>query len=312
MVIRYAVDEVGGGVNPLLSDVIGRVLSVDETAVTVERRDGTAVTIEQHRIAIAKPVPLAPLRTRSAHRISAANLMRISSRGWPPTDAEQLGEWQLRAAGGFTRRANSVAAVGDPGCSMDEALEVVTDFYRAHNLPPLAQVIAGSHEEQAFRAARWSDSEDRSANATVQVAPLGSSSRDEHDAGVRTDDRASEAWIAMYQRAGQDDVDARAVLEGPATVAFLSIGDPLAAIGRIVVTGEWAGINCLEVANSSRREGLARRILESGFAWARARGADKVYTQVTPDNAAAIALYASYGFTDHHSYCYLAPRGAED
>ena len=34
--------------------------------------------------------------------------------GWPPLERGELGGWMLRAAGGFTGRANSVLPLGDP------------------------------------------------------------------------------------------------------------------------------------------------------------------------------------------------------
>ena len=97
------------------------------------------------------------------------------------------------------------------------------------------------------------------------------------------------------------------MLEGPRTVGFLSIGDPAVAIGRVVVTGEWAGVAAVEVVPERRREGLARRIVDTALAWATERGADKAYLQTMRDNTAALALYAPYGFVDHHEYRYLEP-----
>ncbi len=117
---------------------------------------------------------------------------------------------------------------------------------------------------------------------------------------------ADDDWLANYGRVN-DPVAARAVLEGPATVGFVSIGVPAVAIGRIVVTGEWAGIACVEVSPENRRQGLARRIVETSLAWAVERGADKAYLQTMHSNHAAIALYKPYGFVDHHDYRYLEP-----
>ena len=77
------------------------------------------------------------------------------------------------------------------------------------------------------------------------------------------------------------------MLEGPRTVGFVSIGDPAVAIGRVVVTGEWAGVAAVEVVPERRREGLARRIVDTALAWATERGADKAYLQTMRDNTAA-------------------------
>ena len=92
--------------------------------------------------------------------------------------------------------------------------------------------------------------------------------------------------------------------------ASSSIGDPAVAIGRVVVTGEWAGVAAVEVVPERRREGLARRIVDTALAWAVERGADKAYLQTMRDNTAALALYAPYGFVDHHEYRYLRAADA--
>src|ERR1700753_2875891 len=48
-------------------------------------------------------------------------LDRAAARTWRGTEEEALGGWLLRAAGGFTGRANSVLAVGDPGLPLAAA-----------------------------------------------------------------------------------------------------------------------------------------------------------------------------------------------
>lgn len=236
--------------------------------------------------------------------ISADNLTRITSRGWPAIESRPLGEWELRASGGFTGRANSVAVHGDPGVPFVEALTASREFYARRGLPPLAQVVVESAEHQAFLAAGWAPITGY-CGAIVQVARL--RERFEVDDSVRFDEHVSDAWLARYRRVGEDAAAARAVLAGPTTVAFLSIGESLDAIARVVVTGEWAGMACVEVAPDQRRRGLGRLIVEAGLDWARSRGADKAYLQTMADNEPALALYEPYGFRTHHEYVYLKP-----
>ena len=66
----------------------------------------------------------------------------------------------------------------------------------------------------------------------------------------------------------------------------------------------WRPSRCVR---THRRQGLARRIVETSLAWAVEHGADKAYLQTMPSNDAALALYAPYGFVDHHDYLYLNP-----
>ncbi|MBC7594015.1 MAG: GNAT family N-acetyltransferase [Kineosporiaceae bacterium] len=314
MVVRYVVAGFGPSGGPAMTDVVGRVLALDARHVTVEKRDGSTVDVDLAAVVAAKIVPPSPVRSRRAQAISAENLTRITSRGWPAAVSEALGEWELRAASGFTGRANSVAVHGDPGMPFAEAIARVVSFYADQQLPPLAQVIVGSAGEKLFRDAGWSPVEGRPGGAIVQVAELADSAEIEPgsvgDAVV--DVHVTDEWLTRYRRVDEDPIAARAVLEGPATVGFLSIanpitGSPIVAIGRVVVTGEWAGLSCVEVAPEARRQGLATRIVEASIIWARGNGADKAYLQTMTDNDAAIALYAPYGFRTHHAYLYLTP-----
>lgn len=306
MVIRYVVAGQGPSGGPAMTDVVGRILAVGDGQVTVERRDGSPVVVDIADVVAAKVVPPSPVRSRRAQAISADNLTRITSRGWPAIVSEPLGEWELRASNGFTGRANSVAVTGDPGVPGAEAIAAVVAFYDRHGSLPMAQVVVGSDGERLFTAADWAPVEGRPGGAIVQVAELPGRPQDKAgstgDASIQH--HASDEWLALYHRV-DEPATARAVLEGPATVGFVSIGDPVVAIGRVVVTGEWAGLACVEVAADSRRQGLGTRIVEASIAWARQHGADKAYLQTMADNAAAIALYEPYGFHTHHEYAYL-------
>ena len=67
-------------------------------------------------------------------------LERMAAAHWRGTEEEWLGEWLLRAADGFTGRANSALPLGDPGLPLDEALDYVTGWYRARELTPMISV----------------------------------------------------------------------------------------------------------------------------------------------------------------------------
>lgn len=281
-------------------DVIGRVVAADDTGLHLERRDGSPAFVPAGTVLAMRVVPDRPLRRRPAAAISAEDLTRVTSRGWPATESVPLGEWELRASGGFTGRANSVAVHGSPGDS--DPFSAVVDFYTRRGLRPLAQLVEGSAWDARFVEAGWVPVEGQPPGAIVQVADLVDAPAADPDAVVA--DRASDAWLAQYGRVA-DPALARAVMEEPRTVGFVSLED--VAIGRVVVTGEWAGIAAVEVDPAHRRRGLATRIVDTCLAWAARHGADKVYLQTMRDNHAALVLYAPYGFVTHHAYRYLTP-----
>ncbi|MCW2788205.1 MAG: family N-acetyltransferase [Aeromicrobium sp.] len=304
IVVRHEIGGVGPSGGPAMSDVIGRLLSVDTESATLETRDGRTQVVPLARIVTWKAVPDRPLRRRRARDVDAEELTRITSRGWPAIESVPLGEWELRAAGRFTGRANSVAVTGSPGVPLEEALARVREFYAERSMPALAQVVVGSEHDRAFARAGWVPMTGYRGGAIVQVADLDPAYDADPTALVAP--TADDEWLSHYGRV-DDPAHARAVMEGPTTVGFVAIGTPVEAIGRVVVTGEWAGLSAVEVVPSVRRQGLARRVVETSLAWAVGRGADKAYLQTMRSNEAALALYEPYGFVDHHDYRYLQP-----
>jgi GNAT superfamily N-acetyltransferase len=70
------------------------------------------------------------------------DLERAAAAHWRGTEEQWLGNWLLRAADGFTGRANSALPLGDPGLPLDDALAAVTRWYRERGLPPMIAVPA--------------------------------------------------------------------------------------------------------------------------------------------------------------------------
>jgi len=304
IVVRHETGGTGPSGGPEMTDVIGHVRAVDETSVTLELRDGDVRVVPLGRIVTWKRVPDRPVRRRHAVAVDPEELTRITSRGWPAIESVALGEWELRSSGGFTGRANSVAVTGSPGLPFDEALARVTAFYAERSAPSLAQVVVGSEDDRRFAEAGWLPTTGHHGGAVVQVADL----RPPYDVDpeARVLDVADDEWLARYGRV-DDPAAARAVMQAPAQVGFVAIGSPAVAIGRVVVTGEWAGLSAVEVRPDARRQGLARRIVATSLAWAVERGADKAYLQTMRSNTAALGLYEPFGFVDHHDYVYRQP-----
>lgn len=289
------------------TDVVGRVVHADASGLVVERRDGTLAEVRGDRVVALKRVPDRPARSRRALDVAVDELVRITSRGWPAPESVPLGDWELRAAGAFTGRANSVAVVGEPGRDVADALAAVTAFYDERGLRPRAQVVVGSAWEDRFLQAGWLPQEGYRGGAVVQVADLHVAPP--ADPRVTVAASASDLWLSRYGRVDDPDA-ARRVLEGPRTVGFAALdddGEPAAAVGRVVVTGEWAGVAAVETLPGHRRRGLADAVVRTCLAWAHERGATRAYLQTMPDNAPAFALYVPFGFATHHAYRYLVP-----
>jgi len=308
VVRRVLPGETGPTGGPAMTDLLGVMESWSATSTVVRAEDGTATEIRLSDIVSGKPVPPRP---SVRMRVSAEEACRRSNGSWPAVHVEPMGAWLLRASGGFSGRANSAMATGDPGVPFDEALDRVVAFYRAHELLAVAQVVAGSTVAERFGAAGWIPARSGEADTVFQVAPVAQASRAARRLAppqappVSVSATAHEAWLANDDRARRHAAEALAVLEGPDEVAFVSVGDPLVAKGRVAVEDDWAGITDVWVSPDHRRRGLGLVVMAGLLDWAAERGATTAYLQVRGDNPAALALYAGLGFRTHHTYRYL-------
>jgi N-acetylglutamate synthase len=251
--------------------------------------------------------------------ISISGLEEVAALGWRGTEEDRLGGWLLRAAGGFTGRANSALAVGDPGLPLAAAAAAVQRWYAARGLPAMISVAypcgrPGRSALDRFLADQgWTV---RPGAATVMAAPATAVAASAPPGQPPVDVAAGPdgAWLARYHYRGEQHLPpaARQVLRSAPWQAFGSVradGATL-AIGRVAVARGWAGLTAIEVDPRHRRRGLARALTAALAARAAAHGADWIYLQVEDGNAPARALYRRIGFTEHHGYHYrVAPPG---
>ena len=85
------------------TDVVGWLVSTDATGVSVEVEGGGAVTVDRPAIILARRAPSARGGPEPG-RTSPEDLEWAALPGWIAL-SEPLGEWTLRAGGGFTGRA---------------------------------------------------------------------------------------------------------------------------------------------------------------------------------------------------------------
>jgi N-acetylglutamate synthase len=251
--------------------------------------------------------------------LTLTDLERAAARHWQAPEQEPLGEWLLRAAQGFTGRANSALPLGDPGLPLSEAAAAVSGWYRRRGLPPMIAVPLGlrpdrtarGHQLDTFLAERsWVL---RSSPAFVMTAAIADIPAPPPDTVVRLDPEPDADWLALYRYRGQHlPPIARTLLLSAPWQAFASIRpDPdgrAAAVGRVSVAGSWGAITAVEVDAARRRQGLGAAITSALAAAAARRGVRRVLLQVETGNTPARALYTRCGFRDAHRYHYrVAP-----
>ncbi|WP_328788877.1 MULTISPECIES: GNAT family N-acetyltransferase [unclassified Streptomyces] len=288
--------------SPEFTDTVGVLTSWDQGVLLITKKDGQSVRISESSLVAGKIVPPAPARRRGP-AASFEELSRVAARAWQPLESEQLGGWTLRAAAGFTRRANSVLPLGDPGIPLDDALARVTSWYAERSLPAYVQVATGAAGTQEMLGAElerrgWVNE----VSAEVRIGALAPVA--DVDAPAAGDLRLTrvpdEEWLGRYGKVSDPDLARRMLVEGP-SVWFATLPGGR-AIGRCVVDGRWAGFAAVTVDPAHRREGLATAVMAALARRALEEGASAAWLQVETDNPGARALYDGLGFATHHAY----------
>lgn len=273
---------------PPLTDVIGHLLAV-EPQIRVQTKTGAVVEVSPDDVVAVKVLTAAPVRTSQIRATEHAAAL-----AWPGIERQWLNGWLLRAADGHTHRGNSAVPLGfeaDLG-----AVPSIVEWYDSRGLTPWLSV--------PNRLLRFPFGVDPHLETVVMVRELTSG---EPDSAVTLATQPDDQWIRLYRRDVPVDV-LTAVVDGE--VAFATIAD--AAVGRGAVTtvdsGRWLGMSAVRVVEEQRRRGHARTLCAALLAWGGERGATRAYVQVLADNATAITLYESMGFTIQHRSRYVDAR----
>ncbi|MBP2180769.1 GNAT family N-acetyltransferase [Amycolatopsis magusensis] len=225
---------------------------------------------------------------------------------WPPVTGERLGCWWLRAAAGFTGRANTALAIGDPGLPIADALDRVCDFAHSHGLEPAVQVIQGGHLERALDDLGWVPNVAHAAGheVSVLVGPLGTP-----DGTARMLDAPTPEWWELCAGTAEPSEAQRHVLTTAPAVGYgvAETGTETVGAVRGAVVDDVLHVSRLAVRPAYRRKGVAVDLMGAVGAWGAALGATRCALQVSVTNAPALALYDRLGFTEHHRYRYWVP-----
>jgi GNAT superfamily N-acetyltransferase len=286
------------------TDVVGDLEILDADQLAIRRSNGSLVVIESGAVVAARVV--------GPSLLSARELEEVTGRTWPAPDQEWLGRWWLQSAGGFTARACSVRPLGDPGRPLDEALAYVVGWYADRGLPAMIRAVSGSNVDAELDHRGW-ESDRPAVFQTVTVARLRRllAARSASSAMAQITPLPPSSWLQRFE-GGTVTPAAQQVLTGAPDVAFATIEAagstaPAVAIGRAAVEGPWVGFTAIEVDPSARRQGHANAVMSALTDWAASRGAVRAWLEVLASNHAALSLYTSLGFTEHHRYSYRTP-----
>jgi GNAT superfamily N-acetyltransferase len=237
-------------------------------------------------------------------------LEELAFAAWPALESRDVAGWRLRFSGGYTKRANSINALGQNAQVDGEIHDGLEAAYRTRHQRPVWRLTPLAPPAMADLLTRRGHRPIE--RSLVQVCPLEPAVTASPEVSIQP--APSAAWIEAFctyspVRPEHRDTMRRmlASIAAPAGFAFVeAAGQPMAmAIGA--VQGDYMGLFDVLVMPQARRRGLARKVTESLYAWAWAHGARFAYLQVVATNEVATPLYAAQGFRTVYDYQYFVP-----
>jgi GNAT superfamily N-acetyltransferase len=235
---------------------------------------------------------------------------RAGLAAWPGIDVHWDGSWVRRAAGGYTKRANSVQCL-DPEDGEDADLRVISasTWMVVRRIKPVFRItpLAAPELVETLDDAGW-QSIDQSHLFAMELG------EQQAEPGAKLFPVLDPEFLAVQRHLqGYDDATMagmKALLAAfvvPATgIVVYRDGEPaasglMAVADAVVITG-----NVITDPNR-RRQGLAAAMMRGGLAWARTQGATVAALNVQADNPGAQALYEGLGYRHQYDYSYRIP-----
>ena len=282
-----------------------------------------------------------------SQRDRIARFEELAHHTWPCLEETRLGDWILRSAGGFTRRANSTLAVGSPRRDIDQALGALGTWYRARGVEPCVKItpLADPGLDKALEERGWTIATPalvlaakldpsylrrnpqvslRQAQGKPSACGLGSStsisegsvggSCGSADGSLRLDSSPDPEWLASFsawdeirQSSGSMHEAMFARMPSPRFASWREDGR-MVAVAVAVQMDDVVHMYDLVVDPVVRGRGAGTRFLRALLSHLEEIGTREVVLQVLESNTAARALYDRTGFVVSHPYHYrVAP-----
>lgn len=231
----------------------------------------------------------------------------LAHRTWPCRVEDKLGDWVLRAADGFTRRANSCLPIGHSGLPLSDAVAGVEAWYRDHGLEPCFKIVpnADPRLDPLLRERGWTVATP-SRTLIRELGPHWPAPAAELSPSPVPD----REWLATVSAwDGESEEKARRhaeLVQRVPSAGFLRwrTSDGIAAVGLVALDGAASFLYDVVVHPDRRGLGIGRAFCTAVLSWSAHHGARSMALQVLESNDVARALYASLGFVDHHAYHY--------
>ena len=259
--------------------------------------------VPQTRLPLFSPLP-------HAGAASVQQLEQRSFNAWPAPRNAVLGDWLLRSAGGYTKRANSANAL-QPGATLTpQLLAHIEAHYARQQLPSIFRLSPlADGGVDALLQARGYRLVDPS--LLMQRATQADDRQPAADDKLQFESQLPAPWLEGHCGASahppEQQLPHRRILESigmRCAYASLQREGQALAWGLAVLEREAAGLYEVLVHPAHRGQGLGRQLVQGLLQWAARQGATHTDLQVAAANARARQLYESLGFATVYGYHY--------
>jgi ribosomal protein S18 acetylase RimI-like enzyme len=257
------------------------------------------------------------------HPSDAAAIARIEEASLNATvvpEQQLYNGWLVRWAQSSAKRARSINILSPSSVSLDERLEYVAGIYERSGLPLIFR-LTESCPDPALEPALEARGFTAYGHTLVMAAPM----RDAAGIAAQQEQGTLELRCADV-RTFADEVgrlkssSLEYITEHAMRLSCIGVPkQPLLAydgpscVGAALAVFDGSLMGLFDVISDAgrRRQGIASQLLQAQLQKGLELGARQAYLQVEKGNHAALALYARYGFTEHHQYWYRSMAGEQ-
>ena len=265
----------------------------------------------------------------------------LSLNAWPSHQMQLYDGWILRFSYFYTHRTNCVEQFGSSVLPLAEKIPYCEEIYRRWKSPCIFKITPLSDPElDGLLEARGYETQNVTHTMCMELAADGAESRQAGISGTGAGDAETRQGETVLQnprrrrfttirvgdmtvrdRITDEWIDALFAIKGDATVTHLKIvpsmyaaipkdvrcvyirdEEKIMATGLGILDREYIGVYAINVDAGHRRQGLARKIVETLLEEGKKAGAKRAYLQVVADNHPAIRLYENFGFSTAYTY----------
>jgi N-acetylglutamate synthase len=231
------------------------------------------------------------------------SLLRV----WPSIDVEMIDGWAVRAAMGFSGRANSASAQSPHASLNEKRLHRIAAFFAARSLPTTIRTtpLCALDTSSMLKAAGFT-SRGLAHTMTAQL-PSNHLTIDPH---VKLEATPTHDWLSgntslQKETSKQNPNALKAIatrIQVPVRFATIQSENQDLGFGLVAIDNGWAEMSSIIINPTHIGKGLGRALVTSLLSWAVQNGAASAFLQVDVTNSIALNLYRSLGFTVLYDY----------